>query len=166
MYINVVYSRYIFTLTFLTSCGTSHCFFRWGGLISRDLGSNSLVRFCWASSTPFCFFFSVSFLTTTVPNHTSSIYQWSGNYLGIYLNEILLSWCMQNFIYPPRIQYFSLPPSIYSIRQPCCAETSPCCAHTERCCVPFALNWRVCHGLWSLLLMNANKRRRQTRSKF
>lgn len=68
---------------------------------------------------------------------------------------------MQNFIYTPRIQYFSLPPSIYSIRQPCCADTSPCCAHTEPCCVPFDLNWRVCHCLWSLLLMNANKRRRQ-----
>ena len=77
------------------------------------------------------------------------------------LNEILLSRCMQNFIYPPRIQYFSSAPSIYSIRQPYCADTSPCCAHTEPCCVPFALNWRVCHCLWSLLLMNANKRRRQ-----
>ena len=93
---------------------------------------------------------------TTVPNHTPSIYQWSGNYLGIYLNEILLLRCMQNFIYPPRIQYFSSPPSIYSIRQPCCAVTSLCCAHTEPC-VPFALNWRVCHYLWNLFLMNANK---------
>jgi hypothetical protein len=77
------------------------------------------------------------------------------------LNEILLSRCMQNSIYPPRIQYFSLPPSIYSIRQPFCADASHWCAHTEPCCVPFALNWRMGNCLWSLLLMNANKRRKQ-----